>query len=111
MVEKRLIVFLRIFNSHLFTFLVGEAAEPVVVHAAAIAEQSNALDKLINGGMAESRGRSARISDVSKKDFVRFCQFAYSGDYSPAECLVQEGEILQRPETCNESAVSGKLYL
>lgn len=72
----------RIFSSPLFTFLIGENEEPISVHAAAIAKQSKALDTLINGPMVEAQVRSVSLRDVSVEDFLKFCQFAYTGDYS-----------------------------
>jgi hypothetical protein len=53
-----------------------------VVHAAAIAATSQQLDALINGGMEESETRCARIEDVKVDDFIRFCEYAYRGDYT-----------------------------
>jgi hypothetical protein len=52
------------------------------VHAAAIAATSRQLDALINGGMEESATRCARIEDVKVDDFIRFCEYAYRGDYT-----------------------------
>jgi hypothetical protein len=52
------------------------------VHAAAIGATSPQLDALINGGMEESGARCARIEDVRVDDFVRFCEYAYRGDYT-----------------------------
>lgn len=72
----------RIFRSQLFTFLIGENEEPVQVHAAAIAKQSKALNTLINGSMVEAQVRSVSLRDVSLEDFLKFCEFAYTGDYS-----------------------------
>jgi hypothetical protein len=53
-----------------------------VVHAAAIAVTSHQLVALINGGMKESETRCARIEDVKLEDFIRFCEYAYRGDYT-----------------------------
>lgn len=53
-----------------------------MVHAAAIAATSHQLDALINGGMQESETRCARIEDVRVDDFIRFCEYAYRGDYT-----------------------------
>lgn len=52
------------------------------MHAAAIAATSQQLDALINGGMEESEKRCARIEDVRVDDFIRFCEYAYRGDYA-----------------------------
>ncbi|KAF2714609.1 hypothetical protein K504DRAFT_359261, partial [Pleomassaria siparia CBS 279.74] len=68
--------------SNLFTFFIGQEGKPIVVHAAAIAAASQHLDALINNGMAESETRSAKIVDVEVEDFVRFCEYAYRGDYT-----------------------------
>jgi hypothetical protein len=53
-----------------------------VLHAAAIAATSPQLDALINGGMEDSGARCAGIEDVRVDDFVRFCEYAYRGDYT-----------------------------
>jgi hypothetical protein len=65
-----------------FTFFIDKEAKPIVVHAAAIAATSQQLDALINGGMIESDNRCAKIEDVRVDDFVRFCEYAYRGDYT-----------------------------
>ncbi|KAF2802379.1 uncharacterized protein BDZ99DRAFT_202149 [Mytilinidion resinicola] len=69
-------------QSHQFTFFVGQEGKSIVVHAAAIAATSQQLDALINGGMGESETRCARIEDVKVDDFIRFCEYAYRGDYT-----------------------------
>ncbi|KAL5374890.1 hypothetical protein PMIN06_012164 [Paraphaeosphaeria minitans] len=69
-------------QSHQFTFFVGGEGKSIVVHAAAIAATSPQLDALINGGMGESETRCARIEDVKVDDFIRFCEYAYRGDYT-----------------------------
>jgi hypothetical protein len=65
-----------------FTFVVGQEGKPIVVHAAAIAATSQQLDALINGGMKESEERCARFDNVQVDDFIRFCEYAYRGDYT-----------------------------
>ena len=86
-------------QSQQFTFLVGQAGKPIVVHSAAIASTSQQLDALINGGMGEAATRCARIEDVQVDDFIRFCEFAYRGDYTtpPWEAVLQE----TKPESSN----------
>lgn len=81
---------LRIFRSDLFTFLVGSDRKAIIVHSAAITEHSKALSALINNGMAESQTRSATLDDVEEDDFIRFCQFAYTGDYSTPPFTIDE---------------------
>lgn len=53
-----------------------------MVHAAAIAATSQHLEALIDGGMKESATRCATIEDVNVDDFIRFCEYAYRGDYT-----------------------------
>lgn len=72
----------RILRSDFFTFLVGKDRKAVIVHLGAITEHSKALSALVNNGMAESQTRSATLDDADEDDIIRFCQFAYTGDYS-----------------------------
>ncbi|KAK7178150.1 hypothetical protein PSPO01_15802 [Paraphaeosphaeria sporulosa] len=90
-------------QSHQFTFFVGEEEKPIVVHAAAIAATSQQLDALINGGMSESATRCARIEDVKVDDFIRFCEYAYRGDYTipPWEELPPEPSSTSGPNQQN----------
>jgi hypothetical protein len=65
-----------------FTFFVGHEGKAITVHAEAIAATSAQLNALINGGMKESESRCAKLEDVEVDDFVRFCEYAYRGDYT-----------------------------
>ncbi|KAJ9655609.1 hypothetical protein H2201_008768 [Coniosporium apollinis] len=72
-----------------FTFYIGKEKKPVVVHSAVIAAQSPALNALINNGhMQEAQTRSAEIDDIEPDDFIRFCEFAYRGDFTVPPCEV-----------------------
>ncbi|KAF2797096.1 hypothetical protein K505DRAFT_215438, partial [Melanomma pulvis-pyrius CBS 109.77] len=71
-----------ILESPQFTLLLGEAQEPVVVHAMAIATLSDPLNCLINGHMKEAQEKSAELPYIEKDDFLRLCEFAYRGDYT-----------------------------
>jgi hypothetical protein len=53
-----------------------------VVHAAVISATGQYFDARINGGMKESKEESARLPDVQFDDFLRFCEYAYRGDYT-----------------------------
>ncbi|OAL45883.1 hypothetical protein IQ07DRAFT_547904 [Pyrenochaeta sp. DS3sAY3a] len=79
-------------QSQQFTFFIGQEGKPIVVHSAAIAATSQQLDALVNGGMGEATTRCARIEDVKVDDFIRFCEYAYRGDYTtpPWEDVLQE---------------------
>ncbi|KAF2839776.1 hypothetical protein M501DRAFT_1057108 [Patellaria atrata CBS 101060] len=76
-------VYKDIICSEQFTFFIGSSKTPIVAHSAAIARQSDALNSLINGRMLEAQSRSAHLEDIDEHDFVRFCQFAYMGDFTP----------------------------
>ncbi|PVH91542.1 hypothetical protein DM02DRAFT_704448 [Periconia macrospinosa] len=69
-------------QSHQFTFFGSHDGKPIVVHAVPIAATSQQLDALVNGGMVESETRCAKIEDVEVEGFIRFCEYAYRGDYT-----------------------------
>lgn len=53
-----------------------------MVHAEAIARQSDALNALVNGDMAEARLRRVVWDDIHVDTFVIFMQYIYQGFYS-----------------------------
>jgi hypothetical protein len=59
-----------------------------VVHEEAIASQSPALNTLMRGEMSESKNGVAFWGEVDEQTFVRFVQFAYTGDYSVQTMVV-----------------------
>lgn len=69
-------------TSRPFKFIIGPDEVPIVVHETVLAEQSPSLAVLMRGEMAESVTGESRWIDVDKGTFVRFAQFAYTGDYS-----------------------------
>ncbi len=73
----------RIFQSPPFTFIVGADKTKFTVHAAVIAQQCSALNKLINAPGAGASSRTAVLENIEPSTFERFCQFAYFGDYEP----------------------------
>ncbi|KAF2135144.1 uncharacterized protein K452DRAFT_323206, partial [Aplosporella prunicola CBS 121167] len=89
----------QIFNSDQFTFFVGDQRKPIVVHSAAIALQSQALQALINSCMSEAQARPAEMTDIKEADFIRFCQFSYTGDYTSPPPTVEEPLELKEQET------------
>jgi hypothetical protein len=60
-----------------------------VVHEAAVADQSPALAALMRGKMSESLAGEVKWEDVDRGTFVRFTQFAYTGDYSIPQTVVK----------------------
>lgn len=101
-----------ILNSDQFTFFVGEKKKPIVVHAAAIAEQSQALNTLINGRMKEAQTRSVDFGDVLEEDFIRLCQFAYTRDYTtPSFFVGEEANISPDLKADSTSQASPSVHL
>jgi hypothetical protein len=72
-----------------------------VVYEAVLAEQSPALAALMRGEMAESVAGESRWMDVDKGTFVRFAQFAYTGEYS-----IPKGSIAQAVVEAESSSSS-----
>lgn len=64
------------------TFIVGRDKKTVVAHAKAVAATSKQLDELIKGAMSESAESRVMIEDLEPEDFIRFCEYAYCGDYT-----------------------------
>ncbi|KAF2092510.1 hypothetical protein NA57DRAFT_82226 [Rhizodiscina lignyota] len=94
-----------IFTSELFTFILGAERKTITVHSKAIARLAPSLDKLINGPLREAQEKVVRWDDIEVGDFVRFCQFAYAGDYTPPEPRVY---ISVRQDTHKFSQDDGK---
>lgn len=80
-------MWLSVFRSKQFVFLIGELQAEFTVHAAIIAKQSKALDALINGSMKEAFSGKAIFEDIAEDTFIRFCQFAYTGDYTTPDFI------------------------
>ena len=72
-----------VFRSKQFVFVIGdETKTEYTVHRDLIAKQSKALNSLVNGEMQETLDGRATFEDLDDNTFVRFCQFAYTGDYT-----------------------------
>ncbi|OCK75344.1 hypothetical protein K432DRAFT_308732, partial [Lepidopterella palustris CBS 459.81] len=66
-----------------FTFLVGENKRKFTVHAALVAYHSRPLGAVVNKHLLEAKV-SCLLEDVDEDTFVRFAQYAYTGDYLSA---------------------------
>lgn len=66
-----------------------------------IASQSKALDTLINGEMEEAKNGCADFPNMTEGDFLRFCQYAYTGNYKPPPFGIdveeEENPVLDEP--------------
>lgn len=48
-------------------------------------DHSAPLAALMNGLMPEATDGIATLEDIDEQTFVRFCEYAYMGDYTPAQ--------------------------
>lgn len=82
-----------------FTSLVGKDRTPITIHADVVKDISAPLHAMINNGvMTESTTRVAVLEDVEVEVFQKFCQFAYTGNYT-----VDETEPKYEDETKNSA--------
>lgn len=84
--------------SRSFKFFLGLNETEIVVHEEAIANQSPALEAMMRGNMAESTSGTAKWHDIEEQTFVRFAQFAYTGDYSVPLVAMDATTISQEHE-------------
>ena len=63
-----------------------------MVHSALIAHHSKPLGVLVNGNMSEAKGGCTLLEDVDEGTFVRFSQYAYTGDYIAADPDIIRGD-------------------
>ncbi|KAJ9653420.1 hypothetical protein H2201_009145, partial [Coniosporium apollinis] len=68
-----------------FKFLVGQDRKLFTVHAALVAHHSKSLSVLVDGHMLEAKEGCVLLEDVDEYTFVRFSQYAYTGDYIAAD--------------------------
>ncbi|OCK73622.1 hypothetical protein K432DRAFT_312391, partial [Lepidopterella palustris CBS 459.81] len=97
-----------ILASEPFTFLVGENKKKFTVHAALISYHSRPLGAVVNKHLLEAKV-SCLLEDVDEDTFVRFAQYAYTGDYFSAnpEIVLEKAQhttqnrspVLQKSET------------
>ncbi|CZR54968.1 uncharacterized protein PAC_04853 [Phialocephala subalpina] len=85
--------------SRLFKFIIGADKVPIVVHEQALADLSTALTTLMQGKMSESLAGEATWKDVDQETFIRFIQFAYTGDYSVPVMIVKASDQSLRHDT------------
>ncbi|KAK8106707.1 BTB/POZ fold protein [Apiospora kogelbergensis] len=76
------IPFEKIVSSKTFRFLVGPQRREFTVHEAAFTSVSESLKALIEGNMQEAQEQLAVFDFVDEDTFARFCEFAYTGDYT-----------------------------
>ena len=72
----------RLIRSEEYTFYIGPDKKLIIVHAGAIAAISKILDNIINDRSETSKERHTTWRKILVDDFVRFCEYAYRGDYT-----------------------------
>lgn len=61
----------------------------------------------MNGGMRESKDRTVHWPDVDPDTFIRLCEFAHVGDYTPPLCVNKHGpDRKKRPLSTEDAAMS-----
>ena len=80
-----------------------------MVHSALIAHHSKPLGVLVNGNMSEAKEGCAFLEDVDERTFVRFSQYAYTGDYIAADpdILLDSSAIPAPHFAANEAPIRG----
>lgn len=68
-----------------FKFIVGPQKKEFTIHEAAAARLSKPLHNLLHGGMRESKENCVCWEDIDEKTFLRFGEWAYTGDYKSEE--------------------------
>ncbi|KAH6722047.1 hypothetical protein BKA61DRAFT_166843 [Leptodontidium sp. MPI-SDFR-AT-0119] len=78
----------KLLTSRNFQFLVGlndQDRTPFTIHTTVVETLSGPLATLMNGSMCEALNGVATLEEVDEQTFVRFCEYAYRGDYTPAQ--------------------------
>ena len=69
-----------------------------MIHAALVAEQSAALQSLVNGAVKEAQAGRAEWEDVAVETFIAFAEYVYTGNYT-LTCDNKEAETSQGVST------------
>ncbi|KAF2674484.1 hypothetical protein BT63DRAFT_11375 [Microthyrium microscopicum] len=73
--------FARIITSGAFTFVVGKNKRPISFHPLAFSRHSPVMAAMIDDNVSQEN-YFANIQDIEEDDFFRFCQWAYTGNYT-----------------------------
>ncbi|KAK3942607.1 hypothetical protein QBC46DRAFT_308858 [Diplogelasinospora grovesii] len=76
-----------IVSSKPIRFSVGSQGRDFTMHSALVAHQSPVLERLTNGPFREAHEAHVTWDHVDERTFVRFSQFAYTGDYDGGQNL------------------------
>ncbi|KAL7815803.1 hypothetical protein V8C26DRAFT_105411 [Trichoderma gracile] len=106
-----------IFLSEPFKFVVGPNKKRYSLHKGAVARLSKSLYQLLNGRMREAKEHCVSWEDTDENTFIRFGEWAYTGDYTPGspEILLdasqiatseQEGTVAKKQSPVDESLLT-----
>jgi hypothetical protein len=96
-------------SSRPFQFIIGCSRKSFTLHSALVAHHSAPLRVLMEGDMNEAKQGHAELDDVDEETFIWFCEYVYSGNYTPAPhsyvfntctpvCVEEELEKTVEPE-------------
>ncbi|CAG9981505.1 unnamed protein product [Clonostachys byssicola] len=80
-----------ILSSGMFKCLIGPDKAEFIIHSGLLASQSKVLDRLVYGQMKEALEGEVHWAEVDTDTFIRFSQFAYTGDYYEAKFQPRQG--------------------
>lgn len=63
-------------------FAVGIFGKQMLLHTVLVAEQSLALDSMVNGPMKGAQNKVVNWNDVDEQTFALFAEFVYTGEYT-----------------------------
>ncbi|KAI0388107.1 hypothetical protein F5Y04DRAFT_241675 [Hypomontagnella monticulosa] len=85
-----------------FRFLVGPDKREFQMHSELVARMSKPLGTLVKGEWEEGKNGVVEWPEIDEGTFVRFCEFAYTGDYKAAKSF----EDIPTPEEEEPALVS-----
>ncbi|KAK0645424.1 hypothetical protein B0T16DRAFT_492583 [Cercophora newfieldiana] len=81
-------------SSKPFRFTVGPQKREFTIHPALVANQSLALERLVNGNFKEAQECHSELESVDEETFIYFIQFAYTGSYGYKSPLPEKAILM-----------------
>lgn len=97
-------------RSEVFKFVVGPDEKEFNVHEAALSGLSRPLEVLLEGPFKEARESRVDWPDVDESTFVRFVEWAYTGNYREAEPETVPKPNAETQGTSTPPAIESALY-
>ncbi|KAK0645423.1 hypothetical protein B0T16DRAFT_411146 [Cercophora newfieldiana] len=102
--ETKVLTYKDIASSKPFRFTIGPEKQEFTIHSALVAAQSPAFDRLVNSEFKEAQDFHVELDNVEEDTFVRFVQFAYTGQYCEPDLDVVAGASNATP--CGEAGLA-----